>query len=74
MLNLTASEFKAWFDGFSQGINGVPTKEQWELIKKKVEEISFNYNYFNAPLYTREPNPPMPYPVITCSSLISSLD
>lgn len=36
---MTASEFKAWFDGFIEGISGHPTPEQFERIKAKVAEM-----------------------------------
>lgn len=36
---MTPNEFKAWLDGFSAAIIDAPTKEQWEIIKKKVENI-----------------------------------
>ena len=36
---MTPQEFKAWFDGFSEGITGTPTDKQWERIKARVAEI-----------------------------------
>lgn len=33
---MTPEEFKAWFEGFTDGIGAVPNQEQWEKIKKKV--------------------------------------
>lgn len=36
---MTLSEFKAWFEGFSEGVNGTPTPEQWGKIKARVEKI-----------------------------------
>jgi hypothetical protein len=71
---MTAFEFKAWFDGFSYGIDEIPTKEQWRILKEKIEEISVNTNqYQTAPLIFREPcQKNVPYK-ITCSSLLSDL-
>lgn len=36
---MTLSEFKAWFEGFSEGIDKVPTEKQFAKIKAKVAEI-----------------------------------
>src|SRR5262245_15416306 len=36
---MTPSEFKAWFEGFAEGIEGVPTLKQWEKIKQRASEI-----------------------------------
>jgi hypothetical protein len=36
---MTKSEFKAWFDGFCEGMDGVPNEKQWERIKARVAEI-----------------------------------
>lgn len=37
---MTKDEFKAWFDGFTEGIEKTPTDKQWERIKERVKEIS----------------------------------
>lgn len=36
---MTPSEFKAWFDGFTEAFTGVPTKAQWTRVKERVAEI-----------------------------------
>jgi len=36
---MTPSEFKAWFDGFTEAFSGCPTKAQWTRIKARVAEI-----------------------------------
>lgn len=36
---MTPSEFKAWFEGFCEGIDGAPSEEQFERIKERVEKI-----------------------------------
>jgi len=36
---MTPSEFKAWFDGFTEAFSGAPTKAQWARIKERVCEI-----------------------------------
>ncbi|MDI6026736.1 hypothetical protein QBK99_11090 [Corticibacterium sp. UT-5YL-CI-8] len=37
---MTASEFKAWFEGYCEGIDGVPSPEQFERIKQKVAQLA----------------------------------
>jgi hypothetical protein len=36
---MTLAEFKAWFNGFTESMEGVPTKKQWERIQARVAEI-----------------------------------
>ena len=36
---MKSSEFKAWFDGFSENIDGQPNAKQWKRIKARVEDI-----------------------------------
>jgi hypothetical protein len=33
------SEFKAWFEGFTESMSGAPTKKQFDRIKERVAEI-----------------------------------
>jgi len=37
------SEFKAWFEGFTEEMSGTPNKAQWARIKKRVGEITNDY-------------------------------
>jgi hypothetical protein len=37
---MTLSEFKAWFDGFTECMDGTPSREQWERIRARVSEIN----------------------------------
>jgi len=37
---MTPNEFKAWFDGFCEGVDGRPTKEQWEKIVLRVKDLA----------------------------------
>jgi hypothetical protein len=37
---MTLSEFKAWFEGYTEGLEGAPTKAQFERIKERVKEIN----------------------------------
>lgn len=43
---MTNSEFKAWFEGFSEGIDKVPNAKQWAKIQEKVAQIN------DVPLFT----------------------
>lgn len=36
---MTPQEFKAWFEGFSEGITDKPTIKQWQRICKRVKEV-----------------------------------
>lgn len=36
---MTLQEFKAWFEGFSESMDGPPDAKQWERIKARVSEI-----------------------------------
>ena len=37
---MTLSEFKAWFEGYTEDMNKSPTEKQWKKIKKRVAEIN----------------------------------
>lgn len=37
---MTLSEFKAWFEGFTEGMDGPPSLKQWERIQARVKDIS----------------------------------
>ncbi len=32
-------EFKAWFEGFTEDMNGQPTAKQWKRIKARVKQV-----------------------------------
>ena len=36
---MTLAEFKAWFEGFSETMDGPPNEKQWDRIKARVSEI-----------------------------------
>ena len=36
---MTLSEFKAWFAGYAEEMDGPPTPKQWEKIKERVGKI-----------------------------------
>lgn len=48
---MTPSEFKAWFDGFTEEMKGQPTKAQWTRIKERVAQIDgkavTEYRYYH---------------------------
>lgn len=37
---MTLSEFKAWFEGFTESMDGAPSEKQFKRIKAKVAEIT----------------------------------
>lgn len=36
---MTLAEFKAWFEGFTEDMDGAPNEKQFERIKAKVKDI-----------------------------------
>jgi hypothetical protein len=36
---MTLNEFKSWLEGFSESIDEAPTKEQWDKIKSKLNQV-----------------------------------
>lgn len=36
---MTLAEFKAWFEGFTEDMDGAPNEKQFECIKAKVKDI-----------------------------------
>ena len=37
---MNLSEFKAWFEGFTEDMDGPPNAKQWKKIKARVSEIT----------------------------------
>lgn len=62
---MTPQEFKAWFEGFTEAFNGVPTKAQWARVKDRVGEIDgkpvTERVYIDRYLPQYIPNYPRPY-------------
>ena len=54
-IGMTLNEFRAWLDGFSYGINGAPTREQWEIIQEKLKETSYSYLFQGQPVLRGQP-------------------
>ncbi len=36
---MTLSEFKAWFGGYTEDMDGPPSAKQWKRIKSRVKDI-----------------------------------
>jgi hypothetical protein len=36
---MNLSEFKAWFEGFTEDMEGPPNKKQWARVQEKIEKI-----------------------------------
>lgn len=37
---MTLAEFKAWFEGFTEDMDGAPNEKQWKRIKAKIKDIN----------------------------------
>lgn len=37
---MTPVEFKAWFDGFTEGLSSLPNEKQWNRIKEQIAQIN----------------------------------
>lgn len=49
---MNLSEFKAWFEGFTEDMDGEPNPKQWKRIKKRVGEITSDPTPW--PVYVRD--------------------
>lgn len=62
------SEFQAWFEGFTEEMDGPPSEKQWKKIKARVKDITPYYTpapvfidryirpwrrYYDEPYWTR---------------------
>jgi len=63
---MTLSEFKAWLEGyrhsFEGGYDGRPTKEQWDEIKARMEQIALIKPVVPTPHYVPSIKDVMPTP------------
>jgi hypothetical protein len=58
---MTPQEFKAWFEGFTEAFDRLPTKAQWARVKERVAEIDgkpvteriYLDRYLHYPTYPR---------------------
>lgn len=76
---MTLNEFKAWFEGFSEGIETVPTVKQFAKIKAKVAEINempVTRQYFlhNYPTWPHQNAPWWQNPVVSYSAGAAPMD
>lgn len=46
---MTLAEFKAWFEGYTEAIEGAPTAAQFDKIKKKVATLNVATTGLNYP-------------------------
>lgn len=44
---MTVNEFKAWFEGYTEGIREIPNKKQWARIVERVSEIDASSNCYH---------------------------
>lgn len=57
---MTFAEFKAWLDGFSEGIGEAPTPEQWAKVRENLAQV-----YGPLPIATPVVIPsPYPTPIL----------
>jgi hypothetical protein len=66
---MTISEFKAWLEGFSEGIDGAPSPEQWARIQEKVRSLHAFVDLPSLPQWPTYTSPavvPLPYSPTTC--------
>jgi len=60
---MTITEFKSWFDGYTEDMEKAPTLKQWKRIKEMVRRIDGNPTTY--PIFIREYWPYAPY--VPCS-------
>ena len=72
---MNTSEFKAWFEGFSEaiGTNTLPTADQWKRIKTEVSKLTVETKYIPTTnrdsLFPTKPwDPHTKYGDLTCKS------
>lgn len=62
---MTNNEFKAWFEGFCEGVHGAPSRYQWDKVIEKVAKID-GAPWLPQIVYRDRPYPVWPYNQITC--------
>ena len=50
---MTTTEFKAWFEGYTEHISKVPTQKQWKRIIERVAEVEGDTHHCDH--YTWQP-------------------
>jgi hypothetical protein len=81
---MTLQEFKSWFEGFTENMQGPPNTEQWKRVQERVKQIDgtavterifidryWNHWHWHSPSYYGPVYSPAPVytPTVTCSSL-----
>lgn len=72
---MTLSEFKAWFEGYTEGLEAAPTKAQFDRIKEKVKAIDGTVTAYPVYVdrYVRQwPSYAPNYPVWTSGNIATS--
>ena len=60
---MNMSEFKAWFDGFTENIDGAPSAKQWKRITEQIAEVDETENvYIDRYTYLPDVRLPLTYP------------
>ena len=54
---MDAKEFKAWFEGFCEGVGEAPTAEQWAKLKQKVSALAEPFYKPGLPSVYRDSKP-----------------
>jgi len=49
---MTPKEFKAWFEGFTEAMTGLPNEDQWKKIQARVAQI--DGTPISYPVYVRD--------------------
>lgn len=78
---MTLAEFKAWLDGFKEAVGDAPTRDQWQKVLAKLQDVTPEYRTNIGDLigpYLRQPSiPDMPYlpygPAVTCGGTSAGL-
>lgn len=69
---MNLSEFKAWFEGFTEAMDKPPTAKQWKRIKERVDEITSDPTpwpiFVDRYVYPNRPYWVDPIWVTTCGS------
>ena len=72
---MTLAEFKAWFEGFTEGMDAAPNADQWERIKARVKEIdgtAISYPVFIDRYWPRRYRDVEPWqPYWSCTTAVS---
>jgi len=69
---MNLQEFKAWFEGFTENMSGVPSAKAWSRIKARVgditekpTEVRYFYDHYWRPYYYSNQVPNIPGIVYT---------